>query len=73
TPAGALVWTMPKPVAPEAQAANAPKIVINDIMPILQQRCVECHSAKPTLMGSAPAGRRRTARRCDRGTRRPSR
>ena len=53
---GALVWTMPKPVAPEAQAANAPKIAINDIMPILQQRCVECHSAKPTLMGSAPAG-----------------
>jgi uncharacterized membrane protein len=54
--AGALVWTMPKPVASEAQAANAPKIAVKDIMPILQQRCVECHSSKPTLMGSAPAG-----------------
>jgi len=53
---GALVWTMPKPVASEAQAASAPKIVIADIMPVLQQRCVACHSAKPTLMGSAPAG-----------------
>lgn len=54
--AAALVWTLPKPVASEAQAANAPKVAIHDIMPILQQRCVACHSAKPTLMGSAPAG-----------------
>ncbi len=52
----ALAWTMPKPVAPQAQAANAPKLAIRDVMPILQQRCVACHSAKPTLMGSAPAG-----------------
>ncbi|WP_438332139.1 urate hydroxylase PuuD [Burkholderia pseudomallei] len=55
----ALVTTMPRPIAPEARAANAPnvpKLAINDIAPILQQRCVACHSAKPTLMGSAPAG-----------------
>jgi uncharacterized membrane protein len=52
----ALVWTMPKPVVPQAEAANAPKIVVADIAPILQQRCAACHSAHPTLMGSAPAG-----------------
>ncbi|MDQ7977685.1 urate hydroxylase PuuD [Paraburkholderia sp. SARCC-3016] len=54
--AAALVWTMPKRVVPQAEAANAPKIVVADIAPILQQRCAACHSAHPTLMGSAPAG-----------------
>lgn len=37
----ALVTTMPKPIAPEAQAANAPnvpKLAIKDVAPILQQR-----------------------------------
>jgi uncharacterized membrane protein len=29
---------------------------VADIAPILQQRCAACHSAHPTLMGSAPAG-----------------
>jgi uncharacterized membrane protein len=43
---GARFWTMPKPVALQAQAANAP---------VLQQRCTACHSAHPALMGSAPA------------------
>ncbi|WP_186140052.1 urate hydroxylase PuuD [Burkholderia gladioli] len=52
----ALVWTMPRPVAPQAEAANLPKLSIKDIEPVLQQRCVACHSAKPTMMGSAPAG-----------------
>ncbi|WP_369052860.1 urate hydroxylase PuuD [Burkholderia gladioli] len=52
----ALAWTMPRPVAPQAEAANLPKLSIKDIEPVLQQRCVACHSAKPTMMGSAPAG-----------------
>ncbi|WP_025096716.1 urate hydroxylase PuuD [Burkholderia sp. A1] len=52
----ALVWTMPRPVAPQAEAANLPKLSIKDIEPVLQQRCVACHSVKPTMMGSAPAG-----------------
>ncbi|WP_186167050.1 urate hydroxylase PuuD [Burkholderia gladioli] len=52
----ALFWTMPRPVAPQAEAANLPKLSIKDIEPVLQQRCVACHSAKPTMMGSAPAG-----------------
>lgn len=52
----ALVWTMPRPVAPQAEAANLPKLSIKDIEPVLQQRCVACHSTKPTMMGSAPAG-----------------
>jgi uncharacterized membrane protein len=52
----ALAVTLPKPVVPQAQAANAPVMKLADIQPILQQRCAECHSAHPTLMGSAPAG-----------------
>jgi uncharacterized membrane protein len=51
-----LAVTLPKPVMPQAQAANAPAVKLADIQPILQQRCVACHSAHPTLMGSAPAG-----------------
>jgi uncharacterized membrane protein len=54
--AAALAVTLPKPVMPQAQAANAPVVKLVDIQPILQQRCVACHSAHPTLMGSAPAG-----------------
>jgi uncharacterized membrane protein len=54
--AGALVWMMPKPITPEAQAANAPTVKVTDVAAILQQRCVACHSAHPTLMGAAPAG-----------------
>ncbi|QHP90189.1 hypothetical protein EXE55_04055 [Burkholderia glumae] len=52
----ALVWTAPRPVAPQALAANRPQLTIRDIQPVLEQRCVACHSAKPTMMGSAPAG-----------------
>jgi uncharacterized membrane protein len=53
---GALFWTMPRPVVPQAEAANAPTLKVADIAPILQQRCAACHSAHPTLMGAAPAG-----------------
>lgn len=52
----ALAWTMPRPVAPQAQAAQASALRVADIAPVLQARCVACHSAHPTLMGSAPAG-----------------
>jgi uncharacterized membrane protein len=52
----ALAVTLPKPIAPQAEAANAPAVKLADIQPILQQRCVACHSAHPTLMDSAPAG-----------------
>jgi uncharacterized membrane protein len=54
--AGVLFWTMPRPVVPQAEAANAPQLRVADIAPVLQQRCAACHSAHPTLMGSAPAG-----------------
>jgi uncharacterized membrane protein len=47
---------MPKPIVPQAQAANAPTVKVADIAPVLQQRCVACHSSHPTMMGSAPAG-----------------
>jgi uncharacterized membrane protein len=53
---GAFAWTLPKPVAAVAQEAGAPAIRIADITPIIQQRCAVCHSAHPTMMGSAPAG-----------------
>jgi uncharacterized membrane protein len=52
----ALAVTLPRPVVPQAQAANAPVVKLAQIQPILQQRCAACHSAHPTLMGSAPAG-----------------
>jgi uncharacterized membrane protein len=52
----ALVWTLPRPVVPQAEAANAPTLKVGDIQPILQQRCAGCHSAHPTMMGAAPAG-----------------
>jgi len=54
--AAALAVTLPKPMAQPAQAANMPAVKLADIEPILQQRCVACHSAHPTMMGSAPAG-----------------
>ncbi len=53
---GVLAWTMPQPFAAPTQAPNPQKITLQEIMPILQQRCTACHAAKPTLMGSAPAG-----------------
>jgi uncharacterized membrane protein len=52
----ALAATLPRPVVPQAEAANAPAPTIADIAPILQARCVACHSAHPALMGAAPAG-----------------
>jgi uncharacterized membrane protein len=54
--AAALVWTRPAPIAPEAQAAHAPAVKVADIAPVLRERCAVCHSAHPTMMGSAPAG-----------------
>ena len=54
--AAALAVTLPRPIVTQAQAANAPVVKLAEIQPILQQRCAECHSAHPTMMGSAPAG-----------------
>ncbi|WP_233863228.1 urate hydroxylase PuuD [Paraburkholderia adhaesiva] len=53
---GAITWTLPRPVVPQADATNAPALTIADIQPILQARCAVCHSTHPTLMGAAPAG-----------------
>jgi uncharacterized membrane protein len=54
--AATLAWTLPRPVAPQALPANAQALKVADVAPVLQQRCAACHSAHPTLMGSAPAG-----------------
>lgn len=56
--AGVAVWIAPKPMAaPVAATGPAAQVVkLADIQPILTQRCVACHSAKPTMMGAAPAG-----------------
>ncbi|MBU6492420.1 MAG: urate hydroxylase PuuD [Burkholderiales bacterium] len=54
---GVAVWAAPRPAAvPMPANASAKPIRLADIQPILQARCIECHSAKPTMMGSAPAG-----------------
>ena len=39
-----------------ASASNAPVVTAAAILPIIHQRCGECHAAKPTLMSSAPNG-----------------
>ncbi|AJC17257.1 urate hydroxylase PuuD [Pandoraea sputorum] len=58
--AGVAVFAAPRPApAPAAGAhgeAAAPAVKLSEIQPILTQRCATCHSAKPTMMGSAPAG-----------------
>ncbi|VVE44093.1 membrane protein [Pandoraea communis] len=58
--AGVAVFAAPRPApAPAAGVhgeAAAPAVKLSEIQPILTQRCATCHSAKPTMMGSAPAG-----------------
>ena len=53
---GAFAWTFPQPAPATPVTAGAAKIRLADIEPIIDQRCVQCHAAHPTLMGSAPAG-----------------
>jgi uncharacterized membrane protein len=48
-------WTLPRPAAPAGAGAATP-LHVADIAPVLAARCVQCHSARPTLVGSAPAG-----------------
>jgi uncharacterized membrane protein len=47
--------TMP---AKQGEVATSDKITTEEIMPIIEQRCISCHSTKPTQAGfaSAPAG-----------------
>ncbi|GAB3628668.1 membrane protein [Pandoraea terrae] len=60
--AGVAVFAAPRPAPAPAAAhseagATAPAALkLSEIQPILTQRCATCHSAKPTMMGSAPAG-----------------
>lgn len=54
----AFAWTLPRPPAGIASGNGSANTVlhISDIRPIIEQRCVQCHAAHPTMMGSAPAG-----------------
>lgn len=58
--AGVAVFAAPRPAPAPAAAAHgdaaASTVKLSEIQPILTQRCATCHSAKPTMMGSAPAG-----------------
>lgn len=56
--AAVAILVAPKPVSEPVTAADAstPPVKLADVQAILSQRCVACHSAKPTMMGSAPAG-----------------
>lgn len=55
--AGVAVFAAPRPApAPAAGAPAAPVVKLSEIQPILTERCASCHSAKPTMMGSPPAG-----------------
>ena len=53
---GAFAWTLPKPVPAAVVPARSRAVKLADIEPIIAQRCVQCHAAHPTLVGSAPAG-----------------
>jgi len=52
----AFAWTMPRSAPQAVLAAGAAPVSLATIQPILNQRCVQCHAAHPTMMGSAPAG-----------------
>ncbi|VVE29748.1 urate hydroxylase PuuD [Pandoraea terrigena] len=58
--AGVAVFAAPRPAPTPAAGAHgeaaASAVKLSEIQPILTQRCATCHSAKPTMMGSAPAG-----------------
>ncbi len=47
------VWTAPAKV--EVKAGEQ-AITVGQVKPIIDQRCVACHSAKPTMMATAPLG-----------------
>lgn len=42
--------------AARAASAEAGAPTLAQIRPIIEQRCIQCHAAHPTLMGSAAAG-----------------
>lgn len=46
-----VIWARPAEVALAAGSAS-----LTDVQTIVAQRCLACHSAHPTLIGSAPAG-----------------
>ncbi|GAB3242808.1 urate hydroxylase PuuD [Chitinimonas naiadis] len=52
---GVFVWLAPVP-RPASVSAGPLVPTLAQVRPILAERCVTCHSAKPVLMPSAPAG-----------------
>ncbi len=52
----AMIWLAPRAPTMQAGAAQAAPMTLADIQPIIQQRCVACHSAKPRLIDAAPLG-----------------
>jgi len=52
----ALACTLPRPAPSAALPAGGAPLTLAAIQPIMTQRCVQCHAAHPTMMGSAPAG-----------------
>lgn len=48
----------PRAPAPKATGANADTVTLEAVVQVVQQRCVQCHAARPTQAGfaSAPAG-----------------
>lgn len=59
---GVFAWVSPRPVAAPAAVSSAAAVApvapvtLAEVTTIMQQRCVACHAAKPTMMPSAPAG-----------------
>jgi uncharacterized membrane protein len=51
--AAVAVWIRPSDTTP---AAGAPKVTYARVEPIVQQRCVPCHSTSPTLTSAPPKG-----------------
>ena len=51
-----IILVAPAGITGPARAAQGPVVKTVAIMPIIADRCSECHAAHPSLMASAPAG-----------------
>jgi len=51
-----IILVAPAGITGPARAAEGPVVKTAAIMPIIADRCSECHAAHPSLMASAPAG-----------------
>ena len=56
--AGLILLAVVVAIAPKSRAAGAGKVTLGDVRPVIESRCVSCHSESPTHIAfpAAPAG-----------------